>query len=103
MAEPIAAALLPSAYLPMAVNLMPSLAASGIIMALMTYTFDNLFAVANRNGLQLWSMVISGAIALPATIALIAGFGLPAAGYATLGIIANIQIWLQGALMALIF
>jgi O-antigen/teichoic acid export membrane protein len=84
MAEPIAAALLPSAYLPMAVNLMPSLAASGIIMALMTYTFDNLFAVANRNGLQLWSMVISGAIALPATIALIAGFGLPAAGYATL-------------------
>ena len=84
MAEPITAALLPAAYWPMAVHLMPTLAASGVIMALMTYTFDNLFAVANRNGLQLWTMVISAVIGLPATIALIAAFGLPVAGYATL-------------------
>jgi len=84
MAEPLAAALMPAAYRPMAVSLMPTLAASGVILALTAYTFDNLFAVANRNGLQLWSMVIAGGIALPATIALIAGFGLPAAGYAAL-------------------
>ena len=84
LAEPLAAALLPPAYRPMAVSLMPALAASGVILALMSYTFDNLFAVANRNGLQLWSMVIAGGIGLPVTIGLIASFGLPAAGYAAL-------------------
>ena len=96
-AGPLAAVLLSKAFQPVVESLLPTIALSAFLMGIKAFYFDLAFQIGERTGLQIWAVVVGGAVGLVLNMIWIPAHGIPGAAYAA--VMANASAMIVSALL----